>query len=301
MIICDIHHKITKTGVFATMAGLADLHMLIDTDDKSAYQPLNHDSMNYLKHCMDELRASPKAYGKIYTFLGGDTTELDNSGTRKIKRAIRKNIRRAEDSIHRAVLSQYVIPKIKRLTQGTKFIGGIAGNHLIEFSDESGGDGYPNSEAYVIRKLGGIYAGEGLMLINLNLEYTGGGRCLKKIVIMHGSKGGTKTSIIKELERLHSICGKVDMLIKAHAHDPSAFFCCRYEFPNRESGDVKTHECVVMCLGSTRDGIKKGYDDYTERFLYPPTAARFPMAVFVAQKMKANQSSLDIKIRPLIM
>ena len=300
MIILDLYEKITKTGPFATFMGIADTHFLIDTDDTNAYQPLDYDAYQYLKHCNKEMKDNPKFFGKPYTFTGGDLTELHRSSVRKAMRVIKKNDCRAEDSMHKAILSDYVVPKVKVLTDGTTFIGGVAGNHMIEFSDDSEGTGYKNSEAYIIQRLGGKYCGEGLMLINYHIQL-GNQRCLKKIIIMHGTKGGSKTSIMRELANLHNMCGKVDWLIKCHAHDPLDGFYCRYDFPDESSGRIKKHECLVTCLGSTRDGVKKGYDDYCERFLYSPSASRFPVGIFYAHKPCSNNRTLDVKIRPLTM
>lgn len=301
MIIIDIYETIKKTGVFSTWFGLADLHMLIDTDDKDAYQPLDYNAYQYLKYCAKEIKDNPGYYGKCYTYSAGDLTELERSSVRKVMRAgLHKNDTRAQDTIHKTVINDHIIPKIKVLTKDTKFIGGVAGNHMIEFSDDSRGMGYPNSEAMIIRRLGGEYAGEGLLLINYHIQL-GGQRVLKKIIITHGIKGGSKASIVRELQTLHSLAGKIDWVVVAHAHDPFTGFYARYDFPDKKTGSISKHECLVTCLGSTRDGIKKGYDDYTERFMYTPSASRFPVAMFMAYKPMENNRSLDVKIRPLIM
>lgn len=297
MIILDVYENIKSVGAFSTWMGIADTHFLIDSEDEGSYQPLDYDGYQYLKYCNGEIKKNPKTYGKVYTFLGGDTTELDRSSVRKVKRTLKKNDCRAEDALHKRVINDYILPKIKVLTRDTQFLGGVAGNHMIDFSDQ---ELYQNSEDFIIKRLGGKYCGEGLMLINYHIKL-GAQRCLKKIIITHGTKGGTKNSIIRELQNMHALCGKVDWLIKAHAHDPITGFYCRYDFPDESTGKIKKHECLVTCLGSTRDGIKKGYDDYSERFLYTPSASRHPIGIFTAYKPSNNNNTLDVKIRPMIM
>ena len=301
MIVIDIYEKIAKTGVFASWMGIADLHILVDTEDENAYQPLDHKAYEYLKFCNEELKANPNSFGKIYTYTDGDLTELFRSTIRKTKAAYHKNDSRAEDSMHKKVLNDYVVPKLKVLTRDTTFIGGVAGNHLIEFSQESKGTGYANSEEYIINRLGGKYAGEGMMLINYHINL-GCQRVLKKILVTHGAKGGTKTAIIKQLERLHSMGVRVDCIVVAHAHDPLTGFYSRYDYPDTENQAIKKHDTLVVCLGSTRDGIKKGYDDYCERFMFTPSAGRYPVLVFRATKRHIDsRGSMDVVIRPYIM
>jgi len=308
MLIIDLYEKIKTVGVFSTFFGIADLHLLIDSEDPAAYQPLDHDAYSYLKYCAEELQTTPRVYGKIYSFGAGDWTELERSSVRKAKRAaLHKNDSRAEDAIHKQVLNHNILPKIKVLTRDTRFIGGVAGNHLIEFSDDSRGTGYVNSEAYLIQRLGGRYCGEGKMLINYHIQL-GNQRCLKKILITHGAKGGSKTAVMNQLKQIHSQYGHIDLIICAHAHDPFTGFFSRYKLPDESTGRMKKVETLVMCLGSTRDGEKAGdginnesYDDYTERCNYTPFASRYPVAMFMAYKPMANNRTLDVKIRPLTM
>lgn len=302
MIIVDIYETIKKAGVFATWMGIADTHILIDTEDENAYQPLDYKAYQYLKFCNDELKASPESFGKIYTYTAGDLTELFRSTIRKTKKnGYHKNDCRAEDSMHKRVLSDYVLPKLKVLTGDTKFIGGVAGNHLIEFSQESSGTGYANSEAYLIGRLGGKYCGEGMMLVNYHINL-GAQRVLKKILICHGTKGGSKAAIIRQLQRLYEMGVRVDCIVVGHAHDPMTGFYSRYDYPDTESGLIKKHDTLVVCLGSTRDGVKKGYDDYCERFMYQPSAGRYPVLVFRATKRHIDtKGSMDVVIRPYVM
>ena len=301
MIIVDLYETIKKTGVFATWMGIADTHILVDTEDEQAYQPLDKRAYEYLKFCNEEIKAHPEMFGKIYTFTDGDLTELFRSTIRKTKAAYHKNDSRAEDSMHKRVLNDYVLPKLQVLTRGTKFIGGVAGNHLIEFSQESRGTGYCNSEEYLIGRLGGKYCGEGMMLVNYHIGL-GSQRVLKKILIMHGAKGGNKAAIIRQLQRLHEMGVRVDCIVVAHAHDPLTGFYSRYDYPDTAEAAIKKHDTLVVCLGSTRDGIKKGYDDYCERFMFTPSAGRYPVLVFRATKRNnASHGSMDVVIRPYIM
>jgi hypothetical protein len=300
MHIIDIYEKINKCGTFATWMGIADLHILIDTDDEDAYQPLDYDAFIYLRACANELKADKKHYGKIYTFTAGDLSELERSGVRKVMKALRKNDKRAQDTIHKKILNDNILPKVKSIVEDTKFVGGVAGNHMVVFSPESKGTGYPNSEAYIIRRLGGEYCGEGLMLINYHINM-GSQRVLKKILVMHGSKGGTKTAILKQLQKMHDLGVRLDWVVCAHAHDPFTAFYAKYDFPDTSTGKIKKHICLVSCLGATRDGIKNGYDDYTEHGLYSPSAGRFPVGIFIARKPSENNGTLDVIIRPLTM
>jgi hypothetical protein len=298
MIILDIHHDVEKSGNFLSLVGIADLHLLCDDEDDAQYQPLDPESWNYLKYCINEIKSNPSYYGKPVFYTGGDLTELERSSVRKGKRAVlHKNDSRAEDSIHKKILNHDVIPKIARLIEGGEFLGGVAGNHLIEFCDRAQGH---NSEEYIINKLGGTYCGEGKMLVNLHIRL-GSNRMLKKILITHGVKAGTKAAIVGELQRIYQQYGSIDVVIKCHAHDPMTHFHCRYDLPDRVGGRIKKQETLVMCLGSTRDGEKIGYDDYSERGNYAPTAARFPIAVFHAYKSSLNNNSLVVKVRPIIM
>lgn len=307
MIIIDQYEKLSRTGVFATWMGIADTHILIDSEDPTAYQPLDYDAYQYLKFCAKEIKDNPKFYGKVYTYTAGDLTELERSSVRKVMRALKKNDTRAQDAVHKKVLNDYVLPKLKVLTRDTKFLGGVAGNHMIEFSRDSEGTGYANSEAYLIQRMGGKYCGEGKMLINYHIEL-GHQRCLKKIIITHGIKGGNKAAIVRQLQQMYSQYGAIDMLVCAHAHDPFTGFFARYQLPDEQTGRMKKVETLVMCLGSTRDGEKAGdginneaYDDYSERFNYTPCASRYPVAVFMAHKPASNNQTVEIKIRPLIM
>ena len=300
MIPIDVNIDLKHTGNFLTLLGIADTHFLCDSDEENAYQPLDYEAYQYLKYCANEIKKNPSYYGKVITYTGGDLTELERSSTRKVMRALRKNDTRAQDTIHKRILNDDILPKIKTLTDNTQFIGGVAGNHMIEFSDDSNGTGYPNSEAYLIRRLGGQYCGEGKLLLNLHIKM-GAQHCLKKVIITHGVKGGSKQSIIRELQQIFYQYGKIDLVIKCHAHDPMAHFHCRYDLPDTKTGKIKKVETLVMCLGSTRDGEKIGYDDYSERFNYSPMAARYPVAVFHAYKPAANDRTIAVKIRPLIM
>lgn len=122
------------------------------------------------------------------------------------------------------------------------------------------------------------------------------------MLITHGGKGGRKSSIIKELQDIYYQYGtRVDVIIKAHAHDPMAAFQAAYTLPDNSNGKIHTHETLIVCLGSTRGGEVVGYDDYTERCNYPATAGRYPVIMFKAMKPASHKNSLDIKIRPFIM
>lgn len=306
MILLDLYRKINRCGNFMSFFGIADTHILCDSEDPLAYQPLDEEAYNYLRYCMLEAKGFKELFGEIVTYTGGDLTELERSSTRKVLRQIKKNDSRAQDAIHKRILNDYVYPKLKTLVANTTFLGGVAGNHLIEFHDQD--VGYPNSEAYLIRRLGGKYCGEGKMLINLHLTYGKSNRCVKKILITHGAKGGNKTAIIKELQQIHSQYGAIDCIIKCHAHDPMTAFYARYKIPDSSKGKMKKQETLVVCLGSTRDGEKAGdgvktaaYDDYSERFNYSPTAARFPVVILHAVKNQESADCIDVKFRPLTM
>jgi hypothetical protein len=297
MIVQDLEFDIDKMGPVITLAGIADTHFLCDSSEADAYQPLDVEAYNYLKYCMEELRSNPKQYGKIVTYTGGDLTELERSSVRKVMRTLKKNDTRAQDSVHKRILHNDILPKMRCLVQKTQFIGGVAGNHLIEFSDQTL---YPNSEAFLIGHLKGKYCGESKLLLNIRFKQRNTS-ILKKVIITHGNKGGNKAAIIRELQQIYYMYGKIDLIVKCHAHDPSAGFFCKYDLPDTEKGHHKKQETLVMCLGSTRDGEKVGYDDYSERFNYAPCASRFPMAIFHCSKRKINSDSLGVNIRPLIM
>lgn len=295
----DLHYDLKKTGNFLTFLGIADTHFLCDSTDEQAYQPLDYEAYQYFKKCAKEIKDNKDYYGDVITYTGGDLTELERSSTRKVLRALRKNDTRAQDTIHKRILNDDILPKLKVITRGTKFIGGVAGNHLIEFCDTD--MGYPNSEAYLIRRLGGEYCGEGKLLVNLHIKM-GAQRCLKKIIITHGTKAGTKSATINELKKIYEEYGaQVDLIVKCHAHDPMAGFYCQYNLPDSRTGKIKKQETLVMCLGSSRGGETMGYDDYSERCNYAPLAARYPVAVFHAYKPMDNDRTLKIKIRPIIM
>ena len=300
MIPIDIHYDIKKCGNFLSFFGIADTHFLCDDTDDNAYQPLDYNAYQYLKKCFAEAKQDKQTFGDIFTFTGGDLTELERSSVRKVLRSVHKNDSKAQDAIHKRILNDDVLPKLKVLTRDTRFIGGVAGNHLVEFSPDSHGTGYINSEDYLIKRLGGKYCGEGKLLINLHLKL-GGHRCLKKIIITHGQKAGTKASIINELQKMYYQYGKIDLLIKAHAHEAMAGFNCRYDLPDTSTGKMKKQETVIMCLGSTRGGEVMGYDDYCERANFAPIASRYPVAIFHAYKPMENNRSLEVKIRPYIM
>ncbi len=295
----DLYYELKKTGSFLTLLGIADTHFLCDSTEKDAYQPLDYDAYQYFKKCANEIKDNPSYYGKVVTFTGGDLTELERSSVRKVLRAIRKNDTRMQDTIHKKILNDDILPKLNSLIKGTQFIGGVAGNHLIEFSETD--KGYINSEAYLIQRMGGEYCGEGKLLINLHITM-GSQRCLKKIIITHGMKAGTKSATINELKKIYEEYGsQVDLIIKCHAHDPVAGFYCQYDLPDNSTGKIKKQETLVMCLGSTRGGETMGYDDYSERCNYSPLAGRYPVAVFHAYKPSENKQTLSIKIRPIIM
>lgn len=299
MISIDIYHDISKTGNFLTLAGIADLHLLIDSDEPDAFQPVDPESFAYLKYCYNELKSNPKFFGRTMFFSGGDLTELERYSVRTAKKSfLRKNDSKAEDMIYKNSLNKFILPKIRRLVGKKEFIGGVAGNHLMEFCDKKNGE---NSEEYIIKKLGGKYFGEGKALLNFHFEYKKDHRCIKKVIILHGTKAGTKQSTIKELEKIVSQYGQIDLVIKCHAHDPMTHFHCRYHLPDTNTGKIKKVETLVMCLGSTRGGEVIGYDDYTERGNWPPLAGRFPVAIFHAHKPDSNNHCLEIKIRPYTM
>ena len=292
----DLHRTINKSGNFLTLIGIADTHFLCDSEDEQAYQPLDKSALNYLRHCVKEIQGNKAYYGEPLFYTGGDLTELHRSSVRKVLRQLHKNDSKGEDTIHKHIIHHAILPKLKAIIGKDKLLGGVAGNHLIQFC---GGE-HENSEQYIIQRLGGQYCGEGKMLINLHLSL-GPQKCLKKIIVTHGSKAGTKTSIIRELQDMYYQYGKIDLLIKCHAHDPMTHFHCKYNLPDSVGGKIHKEETLVMCLGSTRGGEKMGYDDYTERGNYQPHAARFPMAVFHAYKPMESNSTLSIKIRPIIM
>ena len=319
MIIVDRFFQVNKVGNFATWIGIADLHLLCpelvpniagipkedlaeDEDAKisNGFQPLDRDGYNYFRYCVDEVKSNPKYYGKPITFTAGDNTELERSSVRKIKRSgLRKNDNRADDTLHKHNLNKYVIPRIHNLTKGTDFIGGVAGNHMIEFADSTG---YRNSEEYIIKRLKGVYGGEAMMVINCHVQFGKSQRRIIRVVIQHGTKGGSKNAIIKELQSMYALFGEVHMLVKAHAHDPMTAFYSRYKIPDTQNEKkIRKQETLVMCLGATREGIKLGYDDYNERFLFTPSASRFPMAIFHACRISENDSRLGVKIRPITM
>lgn len=295
MISLDIHHKILKTGNFLSLAGIADLHFLCDTEDKEAFQPLDPEAFNYLKHCFNELEENT-LFGKVMAFTGGDNTELERWGDRKKVRAFRLDTS-SEDTVQKYILKSHLIPKLKGLIKNKNFIGGVAGNHLIEFFDKKDGE---NSEQYIIERLGGKYFGDGKALLNFHFDY-GYQRCLKKVLILHGTKAGTKQSIIRELQQIFYQYGKIDLVIKCHAHDPMSHFHCKYDLPDSKTGKIKKAETLVMCLGSTRKGEVMGRTDYCERGNYEPFAARFPVAIFHCYKPVENNNTIEIKIRPYIM
>lgn len=295
----DLHYDLKKCGNFLTLLGISDTHFLCDSTEKDAYQPLDYEAYQYLKKCAKEIKDSPEFFGKVVTYTGGDLTELERSSTRKVLRQLRKNDTRAQDTIHKRILNDDVLPKLKVITRDTNFIGGVAGNHLIEFCETD--KGYINSEAYLIQRLGGKYCGEGKLLVNMHIKM-GQQRCLKKIIITHGQKAGTKAGTIGELKKIYEQYGtQVDLIIKCHAHDPMAGFYCQYDLPDSVTGKIHKQETLVMCLGSTRGGEVMGYDDYSERCNYAPLAARYPMAIFHAYKPTETCRTLSIKIRPYIM
>ena len=301
MKVIDYNIDIPKSGNFLSLFGIADTHFLCDSEDEDAYQPVNSDYWTYLKYCAREVKANPKFFGKVLTFTGGDLTELERSSTRKVLRQIKKNDTRAQDTIHKYTLRKAIIPKLKLLTENTTFIGGVAGNHLIEFSQESDGTGYINSEDYIIKSLGGEYCGEGKLLLNIHMNSMGQRR-KRSVLITHGSKGGSKNAVIRELQQIYYQYGtRIDVIVKAHAHEPMAGFHAAYQLPDTAEGKIKTHETLVVCLGSTRGGEIVGYDDYTERCNYPATAGRYPVIIFRSLSPCSNSCAVDIKIRPYIM
>lgn len=320
MIIVDRFFQVDKVGNFATLIGVADLHLLCastddcpppgvpkkdladDEDEKATpggFQPLDRDAFNYFRVCLDEIRGNPKYYGKPLTVTVGDNTELERSSVRKVMRTLRKNDSRAQDTVHKHNINRYVIPKIHTLLKNTDFVGGVAGNHMIEFADSTL---YRNSEEYIVRRLKGVYGGEAMMVINFHVKYGKTNTRLIRAVIQHGTRGGSKNAIMKELQAMYALFGEVHLLIKAHAHDPMTAFYARYKIPDsQDAKKMMKQETLVMCLGATRDGIKIGYDDYNERMLFSPSAARFPVAIFRAVRLAENGGRLDIKIRPLTM
>lgn len=303
MIILDLYREVKSVGsIFMSLFGIADTHFLCDDEDEDAFQPVNIEYFNYIRYCLDELKDNKKFFGEIITFTGGDLTELEKTSSRDALRSIHKNKTRAQDSIHKRILSHDIYPKLKNMVNGTTFVGGVLGNHHIEFSRKSDGTGYSNSEEYLIKRLGGKYCGDGKMLINLHLN-NGKSKCLKRIVITHGRKAGTKAGIINELKDIYYQYGtRVDCIIKAHAHDPFAGFYASYDLPTHENrGRLSTQETLVICLGSTRGGEMIGDTDYTEPRNYTPTAGRFPAILFKATKLKSNNSGFDVKLRPYIM
>lgn len=300
MFLLDLYEEIKTGGNFLTIAGIADLHLLCSTKEKrgkrTVFQPLDPDSFNYLKYCFNELRNNP-FYGKTISLLGGDTTELDRGVIRKIKKSYHKTDSMAEDQLRKQNLDEYVIPKLKQVLGNIPLVGGVGGNHIIEFANDDEGK---NSEEYIINKFGGKYFGDGKALINFHFSM-GGQKCLKKVLILHGNKAGTKQAIIRELKDIFDQYGKVDLVIKCHAHDPMTHFHCRYVLPDKETGRINKVETLVMCLGSTRAGEKIGYVDYTEAGNYQPHASRHPVAIFHAYKPASRNQSLEVKIRPYIM
>lgn len=320
MIVLDRYFQVDKVGNFATWIGIADLHLLCpelaasisgipkkdlaaDEDFRSGgkgFQPLDRDGYNYFRYCVDEIKRNPKYYGKPITYTAGDNTELERSSVRKVKRSgLRKNDNRADDTLHKHNLNRYVIPKIHGLIKGTDFVGGVAGNHMIEFADSTG---YRNSEEYIIKRLKGVYCGEAMMVVNCHVRFGKSQRRIIRVVVQHGSRGGSKNAVIKELQSMYALFGEVHMLVKAHAHDPMTAFYARYEIPDSgEEKKMRKQETLVMCLGATRDGIKLGYDDYCERALFAPSASRFPMAIFHACRLAETGGRLEVKIRPITM
>jgi hypothetical protein len=270
----------------------------VDTESKEAYQPLDEEAWTYLFKCVKEVRDNPKFFGKVYGVSLADLIEIERTSVRKQHKSLKKNDRKAQDSVYKYILRTHIIPKFERLLSGIGLIAGVAGNHVIEFFSHDDGI---NSDEYIVKKLGGTYLGEGKGLINFHIKTRGNNSVLIRAVILHGTKGGSKNTIIKELQKLAYMYGKIDLVIMAHAHDPMAHFHCKLDLPEKQDGKIKKHECLVVCLGSTRDGEKMGYDDYVERCNYPASAARFPVIVAHAYHPKSNNSNLEIKLRPIIM
>lgn len=307
MIILDIYPKLKKqVGVLFSLFPVADLHLLLESKDNQKdpehkpYSPLDPEAWWYIKECFDEVRnCETGIFGeKTYSVTVGDIGEIERSSVRKIKRQMKKNDCRAEDTIYKYIIDEHILPKLRRLLKGTEYLGGSSGNHLIEwFNKKVLGE---NSEEYIVKKLGGEYLGEAHAVLNFHIN-SGGTRSLIKVLVTHGSKGGSKASIVRELEQIHKMYGKIDCVIKAHAHEPLDTFYCRYELPKRADLPIQKHECLVVCLGSTRAGIKKGYDDYTEQFNYQPTAGRFPVILFHASRTSRKNRNVEIKLRPYTM
>ena len=296
----DIRHDFTGVGNLFTFIPIADTHMLVDTDSEEAYQPLDPEAWIYLNKCVKEVKSNPRYYGKLYGATLADLTEIERTSVRKQHKCLKKNDRKAQDSLYIHILRERIIPKFIRLFKGIKFIGGVAGNHLIEFFDHKDGI---NSDEYIVRKLGGTYLGESKGLINFHIRGGASDKTsvLIRAVILHGTKGGSKATIIRELQKLAYLYGKIDLVVMAHAHDPMTHFHCKLDLPEKENGRMKKHECLVVCLGSTRDGEKMGYDDYVERCNYPPSAGRFPMIICHAYKPSHANNNIEIKLRPIIM
>lgn len=294
----DLFIEYKKSGNLLTLMPFGDLHLLADSDVEGAYQPLDHDAFLYLRKVMAEVATDNKYYGNSYTLSLADLTELERGGVRKVTKTLRKNDRKAQDVTHKKILRDYIIPKIEVLVRGSKFLGGIAGNHLVEFVDHEEG---ANSEEYIIKRLGGKYMGEAKGLINFHIGGKGKSQTMIRAVVLHGTKGGSKMAIVKELQKLVYLYGKIDLVIMAHAHDPMAHFHCKYDLPDTADGKIKKHECLVVCIGSTRGGEVMGYDDYTERFNYPASAARFPAIIFHAHMPGNNAGNIQIKLRPIIL
>jgi len=294
----DVDINWNKCGNLFTIFPIADTHLLADTDSKEAYQPLDYDAWTYLKKVAHEIKGNRAYYGRLFSLSLADLIEFERSSVRKTQKGLKKNDLKMKDTINKQILNSYIIPKLRPLVDGTEFLCGIAGNHLVEFFDQKES---VNSDEYITKKLGGVYLGESKGLINFHICRNKVNSCLIRAVILHGTKGGSKQAIVRELQKLAYLYGKIDLVIMAHAHDPMAHFHCKYDLPDRADGKIQKHECLVVCVGSTRGGEKMGYDDYTERFNYPASAARFPIIIGHLYKPAHRADNATIKLRPLIM
>jgi len=114
--------------------------------------------------------------------------------------------------------------------------------------------------------------------------------------------GGTSPKAdITEFQRLRSMYGKLDLIIKAHSHKPMITHWGRFDTDFTEkSRSINVEETTIVNIGSLRGSMHLGSTDYGEKHQYSPIPTRFPIIALRAVRHKPGSGHcVEIRAIPI--
>lgn len=296
----DYKIEINGVGYALVIAPIADEHFEAASFRKQ--------SLFQLK---DGIREARKFFKCPVGFLKlGDELEYDRSSfTEKLQACGKPSDRAGHEKMGKELVERIKDNYSTMFKKNDIKLAAVAGNHKIGFTVGHkeleafvNGEGRPylNSSHMLADRLGFPYMGDGHCKINLHISH-GSKRRIYKILVLHGTGAGSSAKAdITEFQRIRSMYGDLDLIIKAHSHKPMTTHWGRFDTDFVEGcKEIQVEETTIINVGSMRGSMVMGHTDYGEKAQYTPIPTRFPLIALKVNRHSKGMKCMGIRAIPI--